>query len=145
MLKNINEILSEVQKFDHDEYDYIYSNYIEEDKNPDMKLLIGDKLSEICESISEFGYRGDTKQEAYACALEWFKLALKYKYYKDLNECLVDIWQNSFGLWVDENQRGNLNRFNSIEYLKEIKEYLYDVYNLTSKLTRWWIEKDELE
>ena len=151
MVKNVDEILEEIKRIDESEYQSILEDYQNNDFN--VELYFDSKIAEIIESISEFGYKDDKSsgfkaEQGWDEAYEWFRLALKYKFYNDLRECLVDIWQSGFALWVDENDRGTFKNFvvtrgeKAQDKLKELSEYIFNVKRLTSKLSMWWFKNE---
>ena len=131
MLKYTKKILEDVKKFDESEYEYLLEQL---ECGTSIETYFEDVIMGIFESISEFGY---SDEKGWEYAFNWLCIALKYKYYKNIEECMTDIWHNAFGLWVDENQRGNMHCFESSEI---VKEYIFNVFNLASKLNRYDFE-----
>lgn len=149
MVKNIDKILEEIKRIDETEYQSVLEDY--QNNDFDVEKYFDSKIAEIIESISEFGYKDDKisgfkAEQGWNEAYEWFRLALKYKYYNNLKECLVDIWQSGFALWVDENERGSFNNFwvsrseKAEDKLKELSEYIFNVKRLACRLSMWWYD-----
>lgn len=151
MVKNIEKILEEIKGINEFEYESFLEDY--QNNDFDVETYFETQISNILESISEFGYKDDEisgfkAEQGWNEAYEWFRLALKYKYYNDLKECLVDIW-SGFALWVDENDRGTFNNFvvtrgeKAQDKLKELSEYIFNVKRLASKLSMWWYDHEK--
>lgn len=140
MSKEFKEFLNDFKTVDKDLCEFV----LEQGKN-DIESIIEDETGDILESISEFGYGNN--EERWNHAFEMFKLAIKYNYYNNLDECLSEIWQRAFGMWVDENQRGNFSNFevfkdrNAETTLNDIKTYIFNLYNMTHKLSEWYYNR----
>ena len=151
MVKNIDKILEEIKRIDESEYQSVLEYY--QNNNFDVERYFETQISNIIESISEFGYKDDKRsgfkaEQGWDEAYEWFRLALKYRYYNNLKDCLADIWQSGFALWVDENDRGTFKNFvvtrgeKAEDKLKELSEYIFNVKRLACKVSMWWFKNE---
>jgi len=152
MTKNIDKFLEEIKQINESEYQSILEEY--QNNDFDVEMYFESKIANIIESISEFGYKDDEMsgfkaEQGWNEAYEWFRLALKYKYYNNLKDCLADIWQCAFALWVDENDRGNFNNFvvtrgeKAKDKLKELSDYIFNVKRLACKVSEWWYDNEK--